>query len=214
MKVKSIEIAFPDRYSICIINIDKFKLLKKNNYQKIIRSFMYDAYTFNQNACNSPHFVFWIGKKNKKKTEKFWEDLSNIVKTKNQFTEIDMINKYTHLCDQLVSKIQINNLRNYKNYVYVLNSQIKRNIEDVRGVNGIFYQKNIKNLSQLKKFISKKCQTMTYYGFNKNDFKNFLNSGDIHGVDRIVPIGKSMAIDLIWDGFDTIKSLSRIVNIS
>ena len=33
------------------------------------------------------------------------------------------------------------------------------------------------------------------------------------GVDRIVPIGGSLDINLIWDGINVINHLSRIVNI-
>ena len=34
---------------------------------------------------------------------------------------------------------------------------------------------------------------------------------NLFGVDRLVPIGSSLEIDLIWDGYDVIKSLSREV---
>ena len=82
----------------------------------------------------------------------------------------------------------------------------------MRGVNGTFFQKNIKKLSYLKKFITKKCQTISYYGTSKNQLKNFLSRNNILGVDRLVPIGSSLEINLKWDGYDVIKSLSRVVD--
>ena len=69
----------------------------------------------------------------------------------------------------------------------------------------------ISKLSELKDYVSKKCQTITYYGISKNEFKNFVLEYNLLGVDRIVPIGKSLEIDLVWDGYDVIKSLSREV---
>ena len=35
---------------------------------------------------------------------------------------------------------------------------------------------------------------------------------NIFGIDRVVPIGSSLEIDLIWDGFDIVKTLSREVS--
>ena len=52
--------------------------------------------------------------------------------------------------------------------------QKKLNIENVRGVNGTFFQKDLKSLNQLANFINKKCQTITYFGFNNNRFKKLL----------------------------------------
>ena len=43
--------------------------------------------------------------------------------------------------------------------------------------------------------------------------ENFLNNSNLLGVDRIVPIGKGLEIDTVWDGYDTINSLSRIINL-
>jgi hypothetical protein len=39
-----------------------------------------------------------------------------------------------------------------------------------------------------------------------------LNS-NLTGIDRIVPIGNALDIDFKWDGYDLIKTLSRIVSV-
>ena len=41
----------------------------------------------------------------------------------------------------------------------------------------------------------------------------FVNEDHPQGVDRFVPLGKSMDFTLVWDGYDLITTLSRIVNI-
>jgi hypothetical protein len=35
----------------------------------------------------------------------------------------------------------------------------------------------------------------------------------IKGVDRIVPIGKTMDFDLIWDGYDLIERFTRTIDL-
>ena len=99
----------------------------------------------------------------------------------------------------------------YNDYGFELLSDEFLNIENIRGSNGIFFQKNIKQLSDIKKFITKKCQTITYYGIDKGEFRDVLTKNNLLGVDRIVPIGKALEIDLIWDGYDVIRSLSRVI---
>ena len=77
----------------------------------------------------------------------------------------------------------------------------------------MFYQLHIKDLNQLSEYVSKKCQTMSYFGFQKNELKRFILNNNLKGIDRVVPIGEALDIDFTWDGFDLIKTLSRTVSI-
>ena len=102
----------------------------------------------------------------------------------------------------------------FKNNLYVINPKKNiKNIENVRGTSGIFFQKNITNIVELKKFITKKCQTVTYFGLNKKQIKSFLLENNLLGIDRVVPIGKALDINFIWDGYNVIESLSRIITL-
>jgi L-lactate dehydrogenase len=47
----------------------------------------------------------------------------------------------------------------------------------------------------------------------KSEIKNFLASERPRGIDRAVPMGKSMDFSLVWDGYDLIRSLSRKVTV-
>ena len=46
-----------------------------------------------------------------------------------------------------------------------------------------------------------------------NQIKFFLLNNNLLGIDRFVPIGKSLEIDMIWDGHDVVKSLSRVISL-
>ena len=45
------------------------------------------------------------------------------------------------------------------------------------------------------------------------EIQNFLFNNNLRGVDRVVPIGSAMQIDLVWDGYNVINSLSREISI-
>ena len=168
----------------------------------------------NQLACNSPHFIFRLEKENKNLKEIFWSQLAKVVEKKFTFDEIHVVDKYTNLMENIILQKNFKNIKMFKNNLYIIDTNNKTyNIEDMRGVNGTFFQKNIIKIEDLKKFITKKCQTVSYFGFTKKILRNFMLNNNLLGVDRIVPIGKALEIDIVWDGIDTTKSLSRIISI-
>ncbi len=55
-----------------------FWISRIKQWMNFVKKFYTDNYTFDQNACNSSHLVFWIGKKKDKKLiDKFWIELNS-----------------------------------------------------------------------------------------------------------------------------------------
>ena len=77
---------------------------------------------------------------------------------------------------------------------------------------GFLVGDTVKYNYEINNIINNKYQTLTYFGLEKSSLKNFVIDNKLIGIDRIVPIGQALDMCLIWDGFDVIKSLSRIVN--
>ena len=209
---RSIDITFADRYSISVINLEILKNLNLNKLKILAKKFYYDSYLMNQAACNSPHFVFWVGKKNTKLQNTFWKELNETVENNFIFDDIHIVDKYTNLMKNIIEHDNFNKINMYKNNLYVVDVHQKVNtIENIRGKNGTFFQKNINNLSKIKHSISKKCQTLTYFGFEKKELEVFLLNNNLSGIDRAVPIGNALNINPIWDGFNVLNELSRII---
>jgi len=211
---RAIDLTFPDRYSLSVINLDKLKKEKIDQVQLLAKKFYYDGYMMNQLACNSPHFVFWIGKRNEKLQDRFWIQLSKIVEKKFFFDDVHVVDKYTNLMENIITQKKFNNIKMFKNNLYVVDvgNQIGQ-IENIRGVNGTFFQKNIHGIEDLKNFITKKCQTVSYFGFGKSQLKHFLMNNNLLGIDRVVPLGRALEIDMVWDGYEVVRSLSRVISL-
>jgi hypothetical protein len=211
---RAIELTFADRYSLSILNLNKFKKIKDYEIKLIAKKFFYDSYTMNQSACNSPHFVFWVGKKKNNLQQKFWKELNYIAEQKFILDESVVLNKYSNLIKNMIDQKNFQNIKLFKNNLYVVNPNKNiKNIENIRGISGIFFQKNIASIIELKKFITKKCQTVTYFGLNKKQIESFVLKNNLFGIDRVVPIGKALDINLVWDGYDVIDSLSRTITL-
>lgn len=212
---RCVDINFSDRYSLSVIDVKKLNKLSKEKLNILARRFFYDIFTMNQMACNSPHFLFFIGDKNKDLEKDFWNKVSNISREKFKFDEMHVMNKYNNLVNKIMNLNFIDNVKTYQNYLYVVNLKKNiSNIEDIRGENGMIFQVNLKNIHSLSEFVKKKCQTITYFGVQKSDFRTLIKKNSLLGADRIVEIGKAFDFDLNWDGFDIIRTLTRVVNIN
>jgi len=213
--VKCVDIIFPDRYSFSIINLESLKNLNNEDFKKIVEYFYIDNYTFDQNACNSSHLVFWLGKKiNQTTIDKFWLQLNILLEKKINYPDIISTEKYNKICNDLVNFSNIQKLKKYSKNLHVvtLNKLILNN-EKQRGQWGYFYEYLSKDLNILPKIITNKYQTLTYYGLEKIFLKNFLIKNHIKGIDRVIPVGRSMEMSHLWDGYNLLNSLTRIIDI-
>ena len=73
------DIFFDDKYSISIIDYKKFELMSGKEKDKLIKNFYNDTFIMDQNACSSPHSIFWINKSKSKKNI-FWKKLNELAK--------------------------------------------------------------------------------------------------------------------------------------
>jgi hypothetical protein len=207
---RAIDLTFADRYSFCIISSNKLKKLSELEFNNLIKKFYNDTYLVDQNACSSPHLIVWLGKQNEKLKEKFWKKLHENIKIKYDLSASAVIEKYSDLCKYAASLKNIKNIKNYSNLIYKIKL---KNVDDNNHLNkgkwGLFFEYDVKDLNKIAKIINNKYQTVTYFGVDKSLIKNFVFKNKLKGIDRIVPIGQSLDIDLIWDGRDVITILSR-----
>ena len=211
---RSFDITFADRYSICIINSESY--LKEKNKNGIARNFYNDTFLFDQNACSSPHLIVWLGKdKNIIKSKNvFWKLLYNIVKEEYSLESVSSIDKLTNFYSQSVDFNNVTLIPSEDNLIW--RSKIKslnNNIEDYRCNSGYFTEYDAKNINELSKIINRKYQTLSYYGISKTNLIKFINQINPSGIDRIVPIGKTSDFSFVWDGYNLVSTLSRIIDI-
>ena len=86
-------------------------------------------------------------------------------------------------------------------------------IESHRCSSGYFNEFVIQSLDELIPIINRRYQTLSYFGISNEEFKSWLINSKPIGIDRFVPIGRTMDFSLVWDGFDLVNNLSRQVSI-
>ena len=211
---RCVDISFADRYSMCVIDAPSVLELDETELKRLSEKFYNDTYLMDQNACSSPHLILWLGDEKKEAKEIFWNAVYHKVKNDYKLEAVSAMEKYTFLCK---NAIELNNIKSFKqhgNCVYHVDvHKIVDNIDNFRGKFGHFFEYDTNNINCITHIINNKFQTLTYFGVDKSELINFVIENSLLGIDRIVPIGKAMEMDVIWDGYDVVRNLSRIIEV-
>ena len=78
---------------------------------------------------------------------------------------------------------------------------------------GLFFSARVDRLGDLAPVLSRKDQTLTYFGFDLNELKEFALSLTGKAIDRMVPIGQALQFSRFWDGKDLLREFCRFVHI-
>ena len=214
LKERSIDLAFSDRFSFCVM--DGKKILKLNNFEinKLIENFYNDTFLMDQNACSSPHLIVWVNDSSHKGRNIFWEKLSIYTLKKYYPPEIASIDKYSMFCEDILNLENIKSYKKFNNMIYTITlNKLNSKISNLRGRWGYFYEYTTNDLNKIFEFVNKDCQTLSYFGVSKNTLKELVLKNNPAGIDRIVPVGQTLNINLNWDGYDIGKILSRTIEI-
>ena len=138
------DLTFGDRYSVSLINSSKIAKYNEIKMNKLVSNFYNDTMIMDQNACSSPHLVFWTGNEKNKASSKFWSAFANKIKKDYDFPEVASLEKFNTLCKDIsVNKIY-HTKKIYKDCLYVIKlKKLTKNLENLRGKWGYFYEYKI-----------------------------------------------------------------------
>ncbi|MED1873011.1 acyl-CoA reductase [Brevibacillus borstelensis] len=213
---RSIDISFADRYSFCVIHSKSILQANEQELSRLASKFYNDTFLMDQNACSSPHLIVWLGSNEEITAAKhrFWHHLSMHTASKYDLQPVNAIDKYTTLCRHAIDLTEPRTITTHGNYIYRIHlKELPSAIDSWRGKFGYFYEYNTEDLNSVAHIVTNKYQTLTYYGVDKSLLANFVLSNSLSGIDRIVPVGQALDISIIWDGYDLIRTLSRICDI-
>jgi len=216
-KPRSREVVFPDRFSLSTIRAKCVLDLNKNKIHALCENLFNDIYIMDQNACTSPQLLAWVGDSSIILEAKniLWDAFIRYVKSKHKLEPIHYMDKYVNACENAILNENVASVKHDNNLLFNVElSHFSDQQQSQRGYFGTVHEISIKNLNELSEIIDERCQTLTYFGFDVEELKSFVVSNKLRGIDRIVPIGRSLDMGVIWDGYDIIEHLSRIVHIN
>lgn len=211
---RCVDISFADRYSIALLDVQAVLDETDIGMVRLAEGFFNDVYLQNQDACSSPHLLIWHGPATKAELakQKFWAALVKILREKYEIAPIDAVDKFVHLCRTATVLTEANSSIRHENLAYrVQLINLPNHIEDHRGRSGFFYEYTTDSFDFLQSIVNSRYQTLTCFGIDRNVLARQIVNFGLTGIDRIVPIGKALDMGVIWDGYDLIGTLTRVV---
>jgi hypothetical protein len=216
MPPRSVDIAFPDRTSFCVLDARNVAEMTDEALAKLASGFYIDTYLMDQNACSSPRLVVWLGAAHAAAAqERFWTAVNGEVNRRSyELAAVSTVDKLSQACRDAIELESAGGLKTIENAIYRVElAFVSKSIEGRRGNCGYFYEFITDDMRDVSQAITWKYQTLTYAGVSRESLAQFVANHRMAGIDRIVPVGAAMDIGLVWDGYDLITMLSRICDV-
>jgi hypothetical protein len=218
MNPLGIEVVFASRFSLAVINADDIRSVDESQLRQLAERFSNDAYWFDQMACSSPRLVVWVGEKSSCDFAKqlFWPAVHEEINRRSiQYPEIVGINKlvtaFVSAGLEMADGIEPNPTGSVSRiHLAPIAAPDFRNLECG---GGLFFEAEIPRLEGLPQLLTEKDQTLSYFGFAREEIRNLALSLPKRAVDRIVPIGSALNFSTVWDGCDLLQTFSREIDL-
>ena len=170
-----------------------------------------------------------------KAKERFWTNIADVA-SKYDFADIKVSDKYTFLCEKVMDGVReygdnsenndteelkpfifngdfIKDIIRFDNILYVCQlSELPKDVAiSCRGRYGMFFEYTFDSLEELSMLFNTKVQTCAVFGVEEDEIRDYVMEHGLCGIDRVVPFGKTLDIDTIWDGYDLINCMSRVI---
>lgn len=210
-KPRCVDICFADRYSVALIDGGAVLAADEAQLARLVEGFYNDTYLMDQNACSSPQVILWEHDSPQAR-ERFWGAVEELAKRKYVLQDAVAVDKYTLFCEEAVGNGNIQSVERKGNLLYRV--QLKALTPDMirhRGKAGFFFEYALEGRDELFKVVTEKFQTITQFGVDVDELRRQIVDNHLRGIDRIVSIGQAMDVGVVWDGFDLVRSLSRVI---
>lgn len=214
LPARAFDVTFADRYSACVVGAQRY--LDEGKASALAAGFYNDTYLFDQNACTAPHLVLWLGAPDvvERARDLFWTQLHVHAQGRYALEPRSAVDKLAQALrfaalhegsriepgpDNLITRITL--------------KKLEPGIEDWHANCGFFFEYVLADLEQILPIISRRHQTLSYAGLDKASLQELVMHGRALGIDRIVPVGRTLEFSLQWDGYDLVRTLSRLVKV-
>ena len=213
------DLCFPDRYSVSLLDVAKLDAMTEDELRQFADRFYRDTYQADQNACSSPKVVFWLrdrfsgaddgaGSFGPDVRRRFWELLSEAA-ARYDLTPHKVMEKYRMLCCNYAKHGGLLPVQRYQNRLWVVPAkELPKHLFDLEAAYGLFYEYEVKSVSELLPWMESKIQTVTVSdGFEITVLQRAFVR--LAPACRVVPVGEALEFSLVWDGVDLMRELSK-----
>jgi hypothetical protein len=210
------ELAFSGKFSVAVL--DAAAWLAETDRDGVAKRFCNDAFSFNQQGCACPKLVYWLGDAANTAAAgiSFWAVLEKILPATGFAVEP------AEAMDRLVAECSIALTGNvdgparhcgaglFTRLTVCSLADVSRKLNTG---NGLFYEFAADSLVPLMEWFGCDDQTVSSYGIGEGTWNTVLREVAPRGICRVVQLGQALDFSPVWDGFDLVRSMCRIMRI-
>lgn len=210
------DLTFPDRSSFAMLSVTGWAAASPQRRRDAANAFANDAYWFDQAACSSPRTIFLVGAAEpaEEVRAEFVALLDDVVRERGWDVDAAMavekrVGAYGLAADGGVQRMVF-----HRNALATLElAEVSATPRHWLGA-GTFPFVTVPDLAELVPFVRRRDQTLTHFGFDRDELMALASRLGGRGVDRIVPFGAALTFAPVWDGHDLLREFVRLVTVN
>ncbi len=213
-KARSREVAFSDRYSICLLEPNSILAMDEPALRGFCQRLFNDIYLMDQAACSSPQLCVWIGAQTAVALAqtRLWPALTDHAERHYELQAVQVMDKFVQICQHAMGQTEVRQIVRHQNILYRVElSSVGPRQDDCRGYFGTVHEVVLATLDQLAPLVNERYQTLCVQGVAPEAVRELIVRHGLRGIDRVVPVGRALDMDIVWDGYDLIGSLTRLI---
>lgn len=206
------DLTFPDRYSLCALQAASVATLDDDALGNLAQQFYNDTFLFDQMACSSPRLLVWCGPQDvcDQAASRFLPALEEQIEGKNYDAgPAAKMAKFNFGCRAVLDG-HANRYREHGTLAVLTGTDMSSLPRDHSG-GGLLYEFQVPKLTDIEPFVSRREQTLTHFGFRRDELLQLAQELNGTGIDRMVPVGQALQFQRNWDGYDLLREMTREV---
>jgi len=214
VRVGGKSLMFADRYSHAVVSAQAIVRLDEAATDQLAKSLHDDIRLFDQQACSSPHTIHVLdaGEGALAAVHRLLEKVDILAREAPSTAPAHGMAKFTATCALAVDDSLIG-ARRLSNETTVVELAPSEN----RGVaigGGFLSLRVAGSVAEVAETLTARDQTLTHFGLDGPSFAQLGALAASRGVARLVPIGSALNFDQLWDGYDLVAELTRVVRVA
>lgn len=206
------ELSFGHKFSLCLLGAASLLKADEAQFQQLLQLFYRDQLTFSQQGCSSAKAVIWLGDaaQVQQAQQRFWPAFTELVAQKQPLNASEQYQALANAQQLMMSSSSQLTMSQHHTISRLSITQLEVVFTEQHQGCGLFLELQLSDLHQLNKMLTQAHQTLTFWGIDRSQLKNWLST--VHtGLDRVLPVGQALSFSPDWDGVNLIEQFSRKV---
>lgn len=213
LRIGGKSLMFTDRYSHAVLSASAVAALDEADLDRLAKALHDDIRLFDQQACSSPHTIHLLhfDDAGLDATRRLLERVDALARQAAATDPAHGMAKFASGCAMAAADaaLEVHRLSN-ETTILLLAPGEQRGLA-VGG--GFLSLRPVKEIGEVTASFTARDQTLTHFGLQPEELESLAGLAATRGVARLVPVGSALDFDTVWDGYDLLGELTRVVRV-